>query len=238
MKAHINCDMGEGAGTDAQIMPYIHAANIACGFHAGDMAIMRATVSLCIKYDVAIGAHPSFPDRENFGRKEMDLPVQVLYELITRQLMSLHEITTKAGAKMDHVKPHGALYNLSARDGIIASVIANAVKDFDSQLLLYGPGKSHSLAEAERLGLRTACEVFADRSYRDDGSLVPRSEPGALIRETDGVVQQVLQMAGEGTVTTITGNRIPVKADTICIHGDGEHAVEFAKAIHDALINT
>lgn len=235
MKAVINCDMGEGAGNDALIMPYIQSANIACGYHAGDAATMRATIELCLKHQVDIGAHPSFYDRENFGRKEMDLPVQILYEMVTQQLQVLFDAAAGCGATMHHVKPHGALYNMSARDAITAAVIAHAVKDFDSSLVLYGLSGSYSVSEALKLGLKTANEVFADRTYRDDGSLTPRSQPGSLLEDPGKVVEQVLQMTREGYVTTITGNKIPVTADTICIHGDGEHAVEFAKAIHDTL---
>ncbi len=235
MKPFINCDMGEGAGNDQLIMPYIDSANIACGLHAGDAFVMRDTIAHCLEYHVAIGAHPSFDDRENFGRKEMELPVQALYELIIRQLSVLSDLAEKAGTKLDHVKPHGALYNMSARDPIIAAVIAHAVKDFDPGLVLYGLSGSPSIHQAKRIGLKTANEVFADRTYRDDATLTPRSEPGALIRDTGQMLKQVLQLSGQGTVTSITGKTIQLEADTICIHGDGEHALEFAKAIHEAL---
>lgn len=235
MQPVINCDMGEGIGYDALIMPYIGAANIACGYHAGDADTMRATVDLCVLHKVAVGAHPSFFDRQNFGRNEMELPVQELYELVTQQLLLLNEIALSAGTILKHVKPHGALYNLSARDPLTANIIARAIRDFDHDLVLFGLSGSHSITEAAKLGLETASEAFADRTYQEDGSLTPRSEPGAMINDVEKAVKQVLQMVHEGTVTTVTGKSIPIKAETICIHGDGKHAVAFAKAIHDHL---
>lgn len=235
VRGEVNCDMGEGTGNDELLMPYIQAANIACGYHAGNAAIMEQTIQLCLKYGVAVGAHPSFQDRENFGRTEMNLPVQELYELIIQQLIILKEVADHCGAKLHHVKPHGALYNLSARDALTANIIARAVMDFDSGLVLYGLSGSYSISEAKMLGLKTASEVFADRTYRDDGSLTPRSEPGAMIEKTTDAVKQAMQMLNRGTVTSLSGKEIPVLAETICIHGDGKHAVEFAKAIHEAI---
>lgn len=235
MKPVLNCDMGEGAGNDEQLMPYISAANIACGWHAGDEHTMQQTISLCLKHNVAIGAHPSFADKENFGRKEMELPAHELYELITQQLVVINEFATAAGGKLQHIKPHGALYNLSAKDPLTANVIARAVRDFDSALILFGLSGSCSLAEANKIGLQTAAEVFADRTYQDDGSLTPRSATGAMVEEADKAVQQVLQMIQKGTVTVVSGKVISIKAETICIHGDGKQAVEFAKAISAAL---
>lgn len=223
--------MGEGIGNDELLMPFIQAASIACGYHAGDKATMQQTVELAIKYNVAIGAHPSFFDRENFGRSEMDLEANEIYDLVSAQLFLLNEITVAAGGKMNHVKPHGALYNMSARDAGLAATIAKAVKSFDASLILYGLSSSHSVNEAKAIGLQTASEVFADRTYRDDGTLTPRSQPNALISTADEAVRQVMQMLEKGTVTTIGGKTIPVLAETICIHGDGDHAVEFARAI-------
>jgi UPF0271 protein len=234
--ADINCDMGEGMATDEAIMPYISSANIACAYHAGDAAIMMRTVELCIKHHVAIGAHPSFPDRENFGRTEMDLHEDMIYELVTQQLFLLNEIAGAADAAMRHVKPHGALYNLSARNMTVAKTIAKAVKDFNKDLVLYGLSGSCSILAAKAAGLKTANEVFADRTYQDDGSLTPRSQPNALIENVDRAIQQVLQMVKCSTVTSVNENKITVIADTVCIHGDGKQAVSFAKAIHEALI--
>ncbi|HEV7780342.1 MAG TPA: 5-oxoprolinase subunit PxpA [Chitinophagaceae bacterium] len=227
--------MGEGAGNDELIMPFIRAANIACGYHAGDAVTMKTTMENCLKHSVAVGAHVSFLDRENFGRHEMNLGKEELYDLITQQLYLFNEVAEEFGVQPVHVKPHGALYNMSAKDPMIAAMIAMAIKEFDPSLILFGLSGSHSVTEAKAFELQTASEAFADRTYQDDGSLTPRSQPGALIENADKVVQQVLQMINEGTVTTVSGKKIPILAETICIHGDGEHAVEFAKAIHEKL---
>lgn len=227
--------MGEGIGNDELIMPFIHSANIACGYHAGDAATMQQTVELCLKYKVAIGAHPSFFDRENFGRTEMKLEQEEIYDLISQQLFILNETVAGFDTKLLHVKPHGALYNMSAKDSLLAKTIARAVKDFDASLIVVGLSGSYSVSEAKALGLKSANEVFADRSYQDDGSLTPRSQSNAIIDDTEKVVQQVVQMINEGTVTTISGKKIPIVAETICIHGDGKQAVDFAKAIHNAI---
>jgi len=231
----INCDMGEGIGNDAAIMPFISSANIACGFHAGDEETMRETIGLCIKHQVAIGAHPSFYDKKNFGRTETSLSADEIYDIIILQLRTIDKIAAVQGEKLSHVKPHGALYNMSAKDQEIAAAIARAVKDFDEELILIGLSGSYSIMQAKAFGLKTASETFADRTYQDDGSLTPRSQANALIADVNKAVEQTLQMIKEKTVTTVTGKKIPVVADTICIHGDGGHAVEFAKVIHDAL---
>jgi UPF0271 protein len=234
-KIDLNCDLGEGIGNDALIIPYITSASIACGFHAGDVNTMYETIELAVKHGVSIGAHVSYLDNTNFGRTEMNLPEEDVYELVEQQLIILKEIADMFDIKLTHVKPHGALYNQSAKEAALAKTIARAIKDFDQYLVLYGLSGSHSIREAELLGLKTSSEVFADRSYRDDGSLTPRSEPGALIEDAGEAVKQVLQMINEGTVTTISGKTIPIIAQTVCIHGDGLHAVELAKAIHDAI---
>lgn len=235
MTIDINCDMGEGIGNDDAIMPYISSANIACGYHAGDERIMKKTIESAIKNTVAIGAHPSFFDKENFGRTEKHLPVDEIYDLVFLQLRTIEKIVEETNAKLQHVKPHGALYNMSARNVEIARAIARAVKDFNDDLILFGLSKSISISAAEDLGLKTASEVFADRMYQDDGSLIPRSQPHALIENAQQAVQQALQMIKEKKVTTITGKKIPIVADTICIHGDGSHAVQFVKAINEKL---
>jgi UPF0271 protein len=235
MQTNINCDMGEGIGNDELIMPYIGSANIACGYHAGDAATIKRTMELCIAHNVAIGAHLSFFDRKNFGRTEMNLSPGELYDLITQQLYIFKELADLLNQKVNHIKPHGALYNMSAKNASIANVIAKAVCDFDKDLVLFGLSGSHSIVEAKAIGLKTANEVFADRTYQDDGSLTPRSQSNALIEDAGKAVQQVLQMINEGTVTTVSGKTIPVVADTICVHGDGKYAVEFAKAIHAAI---
>ncbi len=231
----INCDMGEGIGNDELIMPFITSVSIACGYHAGDAATMWQTVESAIKHKISIGAHPSFLDRNNSGRTEINLDQEEIYELVSQQLIILNEITSELGTKLHHVKPHGALYNMSAKNAALANTIARAVKDFDASLILFGLSGSHSISEAKKIGLKTASEVFADRTYQDDGSLTPRSQSNALIEETDKAVAQVLQTIKEGTVTTVSGKIIPIAAETICIHGDGKNAIEFAKAISNAI---
>jgi UPF0271 protein len=235
MQVDLNCDLGEGMQTDEQIIPLISSANIACGFHAGDESIMKRTIELCLQQGVAIGAHPSWPDRENFGRTDMNLSEQELYECIIDQLQLLQNLASTFNTKLKHVKPHGALYNQSAKNKIIASAIARAVKDFDSSLVLFGLSGSISLREAAQIGLKTAHEVFADRTYMDDGSLTPRSQPNALIEDENKAVQQALQMIQHGTVIAISGKVIPVKADTVCLHGDGKQALVFCRNIHEQL---
>ena len=235
MQTDINCDLGEGIGNDELIMPYISSANIACGYHAGDIDTIKCTIILCVQHKVSIGAHPSFYDRNNFGRTEMSLSPDDLYDLITQQLYIFKEVADLLDQNIHHVKPHGALYNMSAKDASIANVIAKAVRDFDSQLILFGLSGSHSISEAKAIGLKTASEVFADRTYQDDGSLTPRSQPNALIEDAGKAAQQGLQVLKDGTVTTISGKIIPIVAETICIHGDGKNAVEFAKVIHGAI---
>jgi UPF0271 protein len=212
----INCDLGEGIGNDAALMPYIDEANIACGFHSGDAFTMRETVALCIRHGVKIGAHPSYLDRENFGRKEIELSPEEIYLLVRKQVETLKKITEQAGAKLHHVKPHGALYNTSAKNEAVAKAIAKAVKDVDAGLVLFGLKNSLSIAAGKEIGLNTAEEAFADRRYESDGSLTPRSQPGACFTSVKEVIDQVEK----------------IKADTWCIHGDGPHAVDFAKALH------
>jgi len=227
--------MGEGIGNEEQLMPFISSANIACGYHAGDEATMQQVIGLCQKYKVNIGAHPSFLDRENFGRTEMELSLMEAYSIITDQLNILNGIIKRNGAKLHHVKPHGALYNMAAKNTGLAHVIARAVKDFDPSLIYYGLSGSKMITMAKEEGLQTANEVFADRTYQPDGSLTPRSQNNALLADAGDVVKQVLKFVKENKVTTQTGEEIIVLADTICIHGDGKHAVEFAKAIHQQL---
>lgn len=228
----INCDMGEGIGNEAALMSYIDSANIACGFHAGDAATMREVILLCLKYNVNIGAHPSFPDRENFGRTLMQLPEPEVYDLVMTQLSGINDIARECGGKLHHVKPHGALYNMAAKNAVLAKTIAEAVKDFDVALVYYGLSGSVMIEEAKKAGLQTAQEVFADRTYQADGSLTPRSQGNALLADSPAVIKQVSKIIKEKKVNTIDGGEISIQADTICIHGDGEHAVEFAKAIY------
>ena len=227
--------MGEGFGNDEALMPFISSANIACGYHAGDVDTMKQVISLCLKYNVHIGAHPSFPDKENFGRKQMQLPPGEIYKMVTAQLTVLNDTAIEYGTKLHHVKPHGALYNMAARDVILAKAIAQAVKDFDASLIYFGLSGSVMIDEAIKLGLFAAHEVFADRTYQPDGSLTARGIPNALITNTDEVLKQVIKLVKENKLVSVTGEEIIIKADTICIHGDGMQAVEFAKAIMNEL---
>ena len=231
----INCDMGEGAGNDERIMPFISSANIACGYHAGDEKSIWKCIELALQYKVTIGAHVSFLDKENFGRKEMSLPTAMVYELVTQQLVIMFELAIGLDTHIHHVKPHGALYNMAAKDPALASAVATAVKDFDPTLLFYGLSGSSLVEEGKKLGLRTVSEVFADRSYQDDGTLTPRSLPRAMIESDDDSLKQVLQMVRERTVTTLSGKQLPIIAETICVHGDGKDPVAFSKKINEGL---
>jgi UPF0271 protein len=230
----LNCDMGEGIGNDEDIIPWISSVNIACGYHAGDERTIWKTVELATKYNVAAGAHVSFLDKENFGRKELNLSPAEIYDLVTQQLIIINEIISSFEIRLHHVKPHGALYNLSATNPAVAKTIARAVKDFDKNLALYGLSGSHSIIEAKKEGLRTASEVFADRTYQADGRLTPRSATGALIENAGLAVEQVLQLV-QKKVTSVSGKQVSLLAETICIHSDGKNAAALAKAIHQCL---
>ncbi|RBL91707.1 5-oxoprolinase subunit PxpA [Chitinophaga flava] len=233
----LNCDMGEGLDNDAAIMPFISSANIACGYHAGNADTMKKTVLLATEHKVAIGAHPGFADRENFGRREQQLTDAALYDLVCTQIHALQMICRAHGVPLHHVKPHGALYNMAARIPAMAQIIAKAVKDVDNRLCLFGLSNSLLISAAAAAGLKTASEVFADRTYQDDGSLTARSQPGAMIENETLAVKQVLQMVTRQEVTAQSGKIVPLKAETICIHGDGAHALEYARAIHTALLH-
>jgi UPF0271 protein len=225
--------MGEAIGNDELLMPYITSANIACGYHAGDEQTMQQTILLAKKYKVNIGAHPSFLDRGNFGRTEMKLSPQEVYELVSKQINILQKFAKQNDAALQHVKPHGALYNMAAKDKAVAKAIAEAVKDCDENLVLFGLSNSFLISEAKAILLKTASEVFADRTYQDDGGLTPRSQPNALIENIDEAIHQVLMMVKNGKVKTVSGQEISIVAETICIHGDGKYAVELAKAIRN-----
>ena len=226
----LNCDLGEGAGHDAELMACITSANIACGAHAGDEATMRATVALAQRHGVAVGAHPGFADRENFGRKERTLPAAALCSLVREQMAALARF-----APLRHVKPHGALYNLAARDRAVAEVIAGAVQAADATLVLFALAGSELARAGKACGLRVAEEVFADRTYQRDGSLTPRSRPDALITDEATAVAQVLRMVREGVVRATDGTDVTITAETVCLHGDGPHAVAFARRLQREL---
>lgn len=232
----LNCDMGEGMGNDEALMPFITSANIACGYHAGDETTMRSTVMMAINAGVAIGAHPSFSDRENFGRTAIkDTNPQQVYELVSAQIKIIHRIVTGCNAHLHHVKPHGALYNMAARDAALSLAIAQAIYDFDNTLILFGLSGSYLISEAKAIGIKTASEVFADRTYQDDGSLTSRTASDALIENEEQSISQVIQMIKKGTVTSLSGKEVPIVAETICLHGDGKNAVAFASAINQKL---
>jgi UPF0271 protein len=230
----LNADVGEGCGQDAALMPLISSANIACGVHAGDTDSMRKTALLALEHGVAIGAHPSFPDREHFGRQEMQLSARDLHECIVAQIEALAEVAAAAGTRLRHVKPHGALYNMAARDEELAAVVADAVHSVDSTLMMFGLSRSVLITVAERRGLRAISEVFADRAYRPDGSLVPRNEPESVIHMPAIVGSRALTMITEGFVD-VSGTRVAVRADTICVHGDTPGAVGLARKVRDLL---
>jgi 5-oxoprolinase (ATP-hydrolysing) subunit A len=231
LSVDLNCDMGEGFPHDEQLMKFVSSINIACGFHAGDTTVMRKTVDFAVNAGVAIGAHPSFRDLENFGRKEIRISPDEVTDIVFYQILNMKSICEDFGVKLRHVKPHGALYNQAAKDAKIAAAIAEAVKQLDENLILYGLANSYLISEAEKIGLRTASEVFADRTYEADGSLTPRSEANALITDVNLSLAQVLEMVQHQQVTATNGEIVKIKAETICIHGDGENALEFAKEI-------
>lgn len=224
----LNCDMGEGMDTDAAVFPFISSANIACGYHAGDADLMRRTVELALKHQVAIGAHPSYPDRDHFGRVDLldtTLSPEELPGIIVDQLILLQAICDEFGVRLHHVKPHGALYNRAAKDATVSALICRAIREFDPALFLYGLSGSQLKEQAGHYGLSFVSEVFADRTYREDGSLTPRTEPHALIEDPEKAAAQAVKML----------NTPSFLAETICLHGDGSHAVEFARRIHERL---
>lgn len=236
----LNCDMGEsfGAwtmGSDAALMDFVSSVNIACGFHAGDASVIRKTVETAINKGVKIGAHPSFPDLQGFGRREMKMSAGEIFDIVLYQVAALKGVCEAFGAKLNHVKPHGALYNTAAKNAEISAAIAEAVKSIDAELIFYGLSGSCLISEAEKIGLRTASEVFADRTYTTDGTLTPRTEPNALISDSKQAVAQVLEMIFDQKVTATNGEKVALKAETVCIHGDGANALEFAKLINAEL---
>lgn len=234
----LNCDMGEsfGAyliGNDAAIMPFITSANIACGFHGGDPAVMKKTVRLAMAHRVAIGAHPGLPDLNGFGRREMMITPEEAYDIILYQIGALSAFVKSEGGTLRHVKPHGALYNMAALNKQLARGIAEAVYKLDPELILYGLSGSALIEAALETGLQTASEVFADRSYQQDGTLTSRKEPNALIHDEDVAAKQVLRMVREQKVQSVQGSDISLTADTVCIHGDGKNAASFAAKIYN-----
>jgi UPF0271 protein len=236
----LNADLGESFGAwrmgdDAGVMPWITSANIACGFHAGDPAIMHATIALCMEYGVAIGAHTALPDLAGFGRREMRIAPNDVYAQTLYQLGALHALAQAAGTRVHHLKPHGALYNMAARDRKLADAIAAAVRDFNPTLILVGLAGSVLAAAGEDAGLPVQREGFCDRRYRADGSLTPRTEPDAVLNDVDAAVAQAVAIATRGEITAGDGASVRVTADTLCIHGDRTNAAAFAEHVHHAL---
>lgn len=236
----VNCDLGEWrAGppdlepgrSDAAIMPYISSVNIACGLHAGDPASIERSVLLALRHGVGIGAHPGYPDPEGFGRKPVVMRAEELRASLLYQAGAVKVITESLGGRLRHVKPHGALYNAAARDSGLAKLIASAVKAIDPGLILIGLSGSAMERAALNAGLLFASEVFADRSYRDDGSLVARDEPGSILSDTDQMVERAIMMIAGGIVVSVSGKRIPVKPDTLCIHGDNPCVHDFLRRL-------
>ena len=232
----LNADIGEGdAATDAALLGIVSSGNIACGGHAGDTVSMRHTVALARARGVAIGGHPSYPDREGFGRRAIALGPEPLAAALRGQLTALAAVVVAAGARLAHVKPHGALYNRAAVDDDVATVVADTVRAFDPRLILVGLSGSALVRAGQRAGLATASEVFADRGYESDGTLIPRDRPGALLDDPPTVAARAVRMVTAGLVTAADGHDIPIRADTICIHGDAPHAVALARAVRTAL---
>jgi len=240
MKIDLNCDMGESFGAwpmgdDAGVMPWITSANIACGFHAGDFATMQRTVELANKHGVAIGAHVSLPDVQGFGRREMRVTANEAHAMTLYQIGALHAFARACGMRVAHVKPHGALYNMAAKDRALSDAIARAVRDFDADLILVGLADSELPRAGEAAGLRVAHEAFADRRYEADGSLTPRREADAVIHDVDAAVSQAMKIATTGKVDVRTGGERAIRADTICVHGDRQDAATFAQRLRRAL---
>lgn len=240
LKIDLNCDLGESFGAyrlglDDQVIPHVSSANVACGYHAGDPLVMDKTCALVAAAGARIGAHPGFPDLLGFGRRNLACSPQEAYAYVLYQLGALDGFCRAHGLKMQHVKPHGALYNMAGKDYNLAKGICQAVSDFDSGLILLGLSGSELLRAAGDLGLRCASEVFADRAYEEDGSLVARTKPGAMIEDEGEAIARVVRMVKEQRVRAITGRDIEIKADSVCVHGDGPQALAFVQKIRAAL---
>ena len=236
----LNCDLGESFGAytigcDEQILPCITSANIACGFHAGDPSIMRRSVELCKQYGVQVGAHPGLPDLVGFGRRKMAITPRQAADYVAYQVGALYAFCQAAGVPLHHVKPHGALYNMAAKDRALADAICQAVQQSAPGVILLALAGSEMVAAANAIGLPVASEVFADRGYQPDGTLVPRGQPGAMIEDEDQAIARVLRMAREGTVVANDGSVIRLQADSVCVHGDGPKALAFVKNLQAAL---
>jgi 5-oxoprolinase (ATP-hydrolysing) subunit A len=240
MQIDLNGDVGESFGAyeighDAALIPILTSANVACGFHAGDPGVMRATVALAREHGISIGAHPGFPDLAGFGRRELHATPREIEDLVVYQIGALAGIAAAQNVQLMHVKPHGALYNMAARDESLADAIARAVASVDRTLMLFGLPGSKSIEAARRHGLRAVSEAFADRAYRSDGALVPRSQPGAVIDDADAVVARAISIARDRSVVAADGTRVSLDVETICVHGDTPGAAALARRIRQAL---
>lgn len=240
MRVDLNADVGEGTaesglGQDPALMRSITSANVACAFHAGSPGVMRATVELAVRHGVAVGAHPGFPDLEGFGRRELQVAPRDVEDFVVYQVGALAAIAAAQGVRLQHVKPHGALFNMAARDPELADAVARATAAIDRTIVLFGPPGSHLTAAGRRAGLRTACEAFADRAYNADGSLVTRQHPDAVIHDPEVVAQRAVRMVREQAVQALDGSDVPLIVDTICVHSDTPGAAELATRIRQAL---
>ncbi len=234
----LNSDVGEGFGsykfgTDGLLIKEVTSVNIACGFHAGDPVIMRKTVEIAVKYSKSIGAHPAFPDLMGFGRREMKLSEEEIRDYVLYQIGALNAFVKAAKGKLTHVKAHGALYNMAAKDDWMARAIARAVFDFDHDLILVGLSGSKQIEEAKAIGLKVANEAFADRNYNGDGTLVSREYGNSVIKDVDVIVKRAISMVKDGTVKSIDGKIIELKVDTICVHSDTPDAVQIARKLRE-----
>lgn len=242
LKVDLNCDLGESFGSfkvgfDEQVMPYITSANIACGFHAGDPTVMASTMKLAKRHSVAVGAHPGFPDLLGFGRREMKLANEEAKNYVIYQVGALQVFAKAAGVELQHVKPHGALYNMAVKDYALAKAIVDAVCTVDSGLIVFAVAESELAKAASRAGLRVACEVFADRAYNSDGSLASRAVAGALIEDARIVTKKAVRMVKEKRVRAIDGKTVELgDVHTICVHGDNLEAVALVKALRKGLV--
>ena len=239
-KVDLNADLGESFGAysigmDAEVLKFITSANVACGFHAGDPLVMQKTVALAKSCGTAIGAHPGYPDLMGFGRRNMKVTPEEAKAYIKYQVGALAAFAKAEGLKLQHVKPHGAFYNMSAVDEKLAEAICQGIYDVDPELILLGLSGSCHISAAEKVGLRSASEVFADRGYTDEGTLVPRGMAGAMIHDRSEAIARTVRMVKEGTVISASGKVISIKADSICVHGDNPDAIGFVKEIRDAL---
>jgi UPF0271 protein len=235
LSVDLNADLGEGSGHDAELFELITSANIATGFHAGDSDTMHAAISGAMQHGVAVGAHPSFFDRENFGRKELKVPHEEVFDAVAYQLGIFQAIASAVGVRPNHVKPHGALYNMAVRNSNLADAIARAIESIDPKLILFAPDNTELARAGRAHGLQVAPEIFADRNYLNDGWLVPRTRPDALLHDPKEAARRVLRMLREGKVRSVEGSDVDVRGETICVHGDTPGAVEFARELRTQL---